>query len=107
MQIGFRVFGVHLYCEVFVDHFTRHFWVYMPKGKSEIPDIVKQFAADTALIHKDYPLRCLRRDHAGEHISQVLEALGNGRRAYIPRGRLHMNYGKTARLRIILRLCAI
>ena len=66
-------FGGHQYCAVFVDHFTRYCWVYMLKEKSEMPEIVKQFVADTALIRKDYPLRCLRRDNAGENVSQHLE----------------------------------
>jgi hypothetical protein len=67
-------FGGHQYCAVFVDHFTRYCWVYMLKDKSEMPEIVKQFVADTALIRKDYPLCCLRRDNAGENVSQALEA---------------------------------
>jgi hypothetical protein len=46
----------------------------MLKHKSEIPDVVKQFVADTALICKDYPLRFLRWDNAGEYASQVLKA---------------------------------
>ena len=67
-------FGGHQYCAVFVDHFTRYCWVYMLKDNSEMPEIVKQFVADTALIRKDYPLCCLRRDNAGENVSQALEA---------------------------------
>ena len=67
-------FGGHQYCAVFVDHFTRYSWVYMLKDKSEMPEVVKQFVADTALIRRDYPLLCLRRDNAGENISQELEA---------------------------------
>ena len=67
-------FGGHHYCAVFVDHFSRYCWVYMLKDKSEMPEIVKQFVADTALIRKDYPLHCLRRDNAGENVSRVLEA---------------------------------
>ncbi len=39
-----------------------------------MPEIVNRFVADTALIRKDYPLCCLRRDNAGENISQALEA---------------------------------
>ena len=66
-------FGGHHYCAVFVDHFSRYCWVYMLKDKSEMPDIVKQFVADTALIRKDNPLLCLRRDNAGENVSRVLE----------------------------------
>ena len=37
----------------FADHFTRYCWVYMLKDKSEIPEFVEQFAADTALIRKE------------------------------------------------------
>ena len=46
----------------------------MLKDKSEMHDVLKQFVADTALIRKDYPLYCLRRDNAGENVSQALEA---------------------------------
>ena len=67
-------FGGHQYCAVFVDHFTRYSWVYMLKDKSEMPEVVKQFVADTTLIRRDHPLLCLRRDNAGENISQELEA---------------------------------
>jgi hypothetical protein len=67
-------FGGHQYCAGFVDHFTRYCWVYMLKDKSEMPEIVKQFVADTALIRKDYASCCLRRDNDGENVSQALEA---------------------------------
>jgi hypothetical protein len=49
----------------------------MFKDKSEMPEIVKQLVADTALFRKDYPSPlcsgCLRRDNAqngktGNHI---------------------------------------
>ncbi len=46
----------------------------MLKDKSVIPEIVMQFVADTALIHKDYLLCCMLRDNAGENVSQALEA---------------------------------
>jgi hypothetical protein len=48
----------------------------MLKDKSEMPEFVKEFVADTALIRKDHPLCCLRRDYAGdsENVSQALEA---------------------------------
>ncbi len=48
-------FGGHQYYAVFVDHFTRYCWVYMLKDKSEMPEIVRQFVADTALIRKRLP----------------------------------------------------
>ena len=67
-------FGGPKYCAVFVDHYSRYCWVYMLKDKSEMPEIVKQFVADTALIRKNHPLCCLRRDNAGENVSQALEA---------------------------------
>ncbi len=35
---------------------------------------LKQFVADTARIRKDSLLCCLRRDNAGENVSQALEA---------------------------------
>jgi hypothetical protein len=62
-------FGGQKYCAVFVDHHTRYNWVYMLKEKSEMPDILKQFYADTALIRKRFPLLCLFRDGAGENVS--------------------------------------
>ena len=46
----------------------------MLKDKSEMPEVVKQFVADTALIRREYHLLCLRRDNAGENNSQELEA---------------------------------
>ena len=46
----------------------------MLKDTSEMPKIVKQFVADTTLIRKDNPLLFLRRDNAGENVSQVLKA---------------------------------
>ncbi len=46
----------------------------MLKDKSEMPEIVKMFVSDTALICKYYPFRCVRRDDSGENVLQVLEA---------------------------------
>ena len=93
-------FGGHHYCAVFVDHFSRYCWVYMLKDKSEMPEIVKQFVADTALIRKDYPLHCLRRDNAGENV-HTFSRHGYGIRAYVQKSQLLMNRGRMERLRII------
>jgi hypothetical protein len=45
-------FGGHQYYAVFVDHCFRYCWVYMLKDKSEMPEIVEQFVAGTALIRQ-------------------------------------------------------
>ncbi len=99
-------FGGHQYCAAFVDHFTRHWWVYMLKDKREMPEIVKQCVADTALIGKDYPLCCLRRDNAGENVSQALEAWLRDKGIRSEKSTLHEPC-QMARQRIILKFCAI
>jgi hypothetical protein len=97
-------FGGQKYCAVFVDHHTRYNWVYMLKEKSEMPDILKQFYADTALIRKRFPLLCLFRDGAGEKKSLKMfrekSYLGCERRAFALKNLLHTNHGKMVRLRI-------
>ncbi len=54
----------------------------MLKDKSEMPVIVEQFVADTALIGKDYPLCCLHLDTV-EKMFHRLSKLGLGIRAYV------------------------
>ena len=66
-------FAGHCYCCVFVDDHSRYTWVYTVKTKSEVIDVFKRFYADTAIIRSKHPLCCIRRDNAGENMSNALK----------------------------------
>jgi hypothetical protein len=76
-------FAGHSYCGVFVDDHSRYTWVYTVKNKSEVFDMFKRFYADTAIVRSKYPLCCVRRDNAGENMSNALKSwlLDNGIRS--------------------------
>ena len=66
-------FAGHSYCGVFVDDHSRYTWVYTVKNKSDVFDMFQKFYADTAIIRSKYPLCCIRRDNAGENMSNALK----------------------------------
>ena len=86
-------FGGQKYCAVFVDHHTRYNWVYMLKEKSEMPDILKQFYADTALIRKGFLFSAY---FVMEQVKLFREKsyLGCERRAFALKNLIHTNQAK-------------
>ncbi len=58
---------------MFIEDHSRYTWVYKVKSKSEVVDVFKRLYADTAIIRSKHPLCCIRRDNAGENMSNALK----------------------------------
>ncbi len=55
--------------------------------------MLKKFYADTAIIRSKYPICCIRRDNAGENMSNALKT-GLLIRVSALNPQLHMSHGK-------------